>query len=52
MIIENKCDQQAPPNLNTEDQRSSVLRFGGSSFQTFFYKHETTYRGLKFYKIE
>ncbi len=52
MIVENKCDQQAPPNLNTEDLWSSVLRFGGNSFQTFFYKHETTNRGLKFHKIE
>ena len=24
----------------------------GDSFQAFFYKHETTYRGLKFHKTE
>jgi hypothetical protein len=53
MIIEKKCNIKLLPFLDNADLRSALKRNGRRSLsKAFFYKHETTYRGLKFCKIE
>ena len=52
MIIENIGKEKQAPNAANADQRSALAMVWGNSFQAFFYKHVTTYRGLKYHKAE
>ena len=50
MIVGNK-NERITTRQNGREPKVRA-RFGGNSFRAFFYKHETTYRGLKTQEIE
>ena len=50
MIVGNKNERITHPQNGREP--SVCARFGGNSYRAFFYKHETTFRGLKTQEIE